>query len=490
MTSALVLLGALAAAAFGHGAFFSTTQWLVAGLIIASFALALSAHPPALAELRGGVIVVGLSVAIWAVLRAAQTGTPAAGLTWALFGAGTAAVVSLCRRLDLGSRETLLGGAFVVGIIVAATGWLGAGFHHRPWGLPSQGLWRASSTLTYANATAALLVPLALAALARLASAPGPAHLSLAATGLLAGAGATLSRAGAAAFVAGFVVLCAAGGVRTVLRAALGPLAGAGVVLAGLIPSLRATGPARPLVALAALAAGLLTAVLLPRLRGRTLGLLATGAVLAAAFIGIYRAPGVPGAIHVVVGSRFSLASANRTGETATAMRMIAQHPLAGAGPGHATLRWIGADGGLRVDRYDHDEYLQVLSDLGIIGAVLFAIFLAAVGHLLWRARPILRPVLRSIPPSRPGRPRHADLPDRPDQRRNTVLPSGADPRHRAVWAGAVAATAAFCLHSGFDFLWHIPVIPLTVAALIGLAAPPLTRPTATAAAETRKDNR
>jgi hypothetical protein len=104
-------------------------------------------------------------------------------------------------------------------------------------------------------------------------------------------------------------------------------------------------------------------------------------------------------------------------------------------------LRWIGPGGGLRVDRFDHDGYLQVLTDLGIIGAVLAAAFLAAVGQLLWRARP--------------------DLPDLPG---------------RAAWAGAAAAAAAFLLHSAFDFIWQVPVIPLTVGAIAGLAIPPATR--------------
>jgi 4-amino-4-deoxy-L-arabinose transferase-like glycosyltransferase len=40
----------------------------------------------------------------------------------------------------------------------------------------------------------------------------------------------------------------------------------------------------------------------------------------------------------------------------------------------------------------------------------------------------------------------------------------------RVLWAGAVAAAIAFAVHSGFDFLWQVPAIPLTVAALVGLA--------------------
>jgi O-antigen ligase len=119
-------------------------------------------------------------------------------------------------------------------------------------------------------------------------------------------------------------------------------------------------------------------------------------------------------------------------------MHMIERHPVAGVGPGHGTLRWIGPGGALRVDRFDHDGYLQVLTDLGIIGAALAAAFMAGVGQLLWRARP--------------------DLP------------------RRAAWAGAAAAAAAFLLHSGFDFIWQVPAIPLTVGAIAGLAIPTATQ--------------
>jgi O-antigen ligase len=436
--SGLALLTALAAAAFGRGAFFSTVQWFVVGLIAAAFALALSARAFSVADLSSGYFLAGLLLALWALIRATAAGTPGSGLSWVLFGAGTAAVVSVSRRLDAASRELLLSGTLAVGAAVAVTGWLGVALHQRPWGLPSQGLWRAASTLTYANATAALLVPLALVALARLTAAPRSPLLALAATGLLTGAGATLSRAGAAAFAAGLLVLCWALGARATARAACGPVAGAGVALLGLIPSLAISGPGRPLTAAIAAAAGLALSVLIQRVRPRALALSVAGAALVAALIVIYHAPEVHGAARALTHARFTLASPDRSGEAAAALHMIGRHPVAGVGPGHGTLRWIGPGGGLRVDRFDHDGYLQVLTDLGIIGAVLAVTFIAAVGQLLWRARP--------------------------------------DPPRRAAWAGAVAAAAAFLLHGAFDFIWQVPAIPLTVGAIAGLAIPTATQ--------------
>jgi hypothetical protein len=35
-----------------------------------------------------------------------------------------------------------------------------------------------------------------------------------------------------------------------------------------------------------------------------------------------------------------------------------------------------------------------------------------------------------------------------------------------------IAATAAFAIHSGFDFVWHLPAIVLTVTLLVGLVLP------------------
>ena len=433
MWPCLLLLMALAAAAFGKGAFFSTVQWCAVALIAVAVAVAVAARVLPVADLRAGFFLAGLLLAAWALVRAAAAGTPAGGLGWVLFGGGTAAVVSVSRRLGAASREMLLGGVLAVGVLVSLTGWAGVAMHMRPWGLPAQGLWRAASTLTYANATAALLVPLALVALARLTAMPRSAYLCLAATGLLTGAGATLSRAGAAAFAVGLLVLCRVLGARALLRVSAGPVAGAGVALFGLLPSLRATAPASPLIAALALATGLVVAGLIQRFTGPPLALPVVGVALMASVFVIYRAPEAHNAIRALMHARFTLASSARSGETAAALRIIEHHLLAGLGPGHATLLWTGPGGGRYVDQYAHNEYLQVLTDLGVAGAALAAIFAVALGGLLWRAR--------------------ADVPE------------------RALWAGAVAAATAFLLHSGFDFLWQVPAIPFTVGALVGLAA-------------------
>jgi len=159
---------------------------------------------------------------------------------------------------------------------------------------------------------------------------------------------------------------------------------------------------------------------------------------VAGALLVVLLVPQVHGTVGALTNARFNLASSARSGEAAAALHTIASHPLAGVGPGHP-LRWTGPTGAVKVDRYAHDEYLQVLTDLGIVGAGLAAFLLVAGGRLLWRAR--------------------ASSPD------------------RALWAGGVAAAVAFGVHSVFDFLWQVPAIPLMVAALVGLAiCPPSAR--------------
>jgi O-antigen ligase len=430
-TSSLVLLLALAAAAFGQGGFFTAVRLFIVALLAVAVVLAVSAKSVQLADLRAWFVLAGALLAAWALARAWAAGTPANGMIWALFGAGTVGVVLVCRRLGAASRGMLLGGLLAVGVAVAGTGWLGVALHLRPWGLPSQGLWRAASTLTYANATAGLLVPLALVALARLTATPRSIPLALAVTCLLTSTGATLSRAGVAALGAGLLMLCWLLGPGRVVRAGAVPVVGAGVALLGLVPSLRVAAPAQPVFAAVAMAAGLGLVIVVQRSAGWKLVLPVVGAALVAGLLVIFLTPQAHHAVHALTHARLTLASPARSGEATAALRVIASHPLTGVGPGHA-LRWTSAGGAVNVDQYAHDEYLQVFVDLGIVGAALAAVLLVAAGRLLWQVR--------------------------------------ASPPERALWAGAVAAATAFALHSGFDFLWQVPVIPLTMAAIIGLA--------------------
>jgi hypothetical protein len=430
----LLLLTAVAAGLLGQGAFYARVRWYLGVLVAAATVLALVAWPPTRDDARLPPVAAALALAAWAVLDAALLGVPAAGAGPALLLLGLVAVLLVCRRLQPEDREVLLLGVVAVGLLVALTGWLGVAGQVGSWAWLGDGIWRASSTLTYPNAAAAVLVPVALVVLARLVDAPGSLPLALAATGLLAGAAATLSRAAALALAVGLVVLAGLRGPRRTARAALGPCAGALVALVGLVPSMPAAGPARPALALAGLGAGLALAVVLARLRAMAAVALVLGGVLGGCLAVAVAAGGVGDAARFVANTRITLASPDRSGAVGAALRVAAEHPLTGAGPGQADLRARGADGGTRIFGYAHNEYAQVAAELGLVGLALLAALLVALARLLWSARAAGPPV--------------------------------------EGWAGVVAATVAFAVHSGFDFVWHLPAVVLTVTLLAGVILP------------------
>jgi hypothetical protein len=429
-----LLLVAATAGLLRQGAYYPSMQRLVGLLIAAASLLGLAAWPLTRDDIRLLPVVPALALAAWAVFDGALVGVAGAGVGPALLLVGVVAMLLVCRGLRQEDREILLAGMTCIGLLVALTGWLGVAGRAGSWAFQAQGLWRASSTLTYPNATAAVLAPISLLALGRLVGTPGSVPLTLAAAGLLAGLAATMSRAGALALIVGLVVLAGLRGLRPTARAAVGPLAGALVATTCLLPSIPAAGPPRPALALVGLCAGLALAVIVVRLR-RWPALALLGGLLAAAAVGLFATGGgVGGAAQTVAEARANFASPDRTGALHAALRLAAQHPLTGTGPGQAHLRWKGQGHGTQLYAYVHNEYLQVAAELGLVGLVLLAVLLAAIARLLWRTRAT----------GRPG----------------------------ATWAGAAAAAAAFATHSGFEFVWHLPAIVLTVTLLVGAALP------------------
>jgi O-antigen ligase/polysaccharide polymerase Wzy-like membrane protein len=451
--SRLWLLAAVAAGAVAQGGFFPAGRSVVGALLVVALIAALRWQRPTVAELRLGPVSAAAALAGWAVLEGVVRAAPMSAAQYVLLLAGVVAVLLVCRRLDAGERELLLGGVLAVGLVVAATGWVGVALRLRPWALPDQGLWRAAGTLSYANAAAALLVPLALVALGMLAARPRSIGLALAATGLLAGAGATLSRGGFAGLLVGLfllVLLVRAGQpLRAVVRAVAGPALGAAVALAGLLPAMPATAAPHPALGIAALVAGMAVTALLTRVRGPALAatLLAIVIVAGLAVGGLNTVGRAPSSVTDAAGqiraARLSVVSSDRSGATAAALHLLATRPLTGVGPGQATLRWTGQDGVLRVQRYVHNEYLQVTTELGVVGGGLLLWLLGALARLAWRGR--------------------------------TVASSQAS--SQVVWAGIVAGLGALAVHSAFDFVWHLPLLPLVAAVLIGVLTSPVLRP-------------
>jgi len=446
--SRLLLLAAIAAGAVAQGGFFPAGRGVVGALLAAAVVVALLWWPPSTADLRLGPLYAVAALAGWAALQGVARGAPASAGLYVLLLVGMVAVLLVCRRLEASERELLLGGVLAVGLLVAATGWVGVAWRLRPWALPDQGLWRAAGTLTYANAAAALLVPLALVALGMLVARPRSVGLVLAATGLLAGAGATLSRGGFAGLLVGMLLLVTLARAGRRLRAVVGPALGAGVALIGLLPAMPVAAAPRPALGMITLAAGMALAALVTRLPGRALAVMVLAIVVAGGFTALGRAPSsITDAADQVRAVRLSVVSADRSGATAAAFHMLAASPLMGVGPGQATLRWTGQDGELRVQRYVHNEYLQVTTELGAIGGGLLAWLLGAFALLAWRGRAIAS--------------------------------------SRVAWAGIIAGLGALAVHSAFDFVWHLPVIPLVTTVLVGVLTMPILRqPAAPPAAE------
>lgn len=428
-TCALLLLAALSACITAQGGYYAGGQVIAGGLLAAALLSAHRSTPLSGDDLRLPPVVAGGALAAWALVDARIAGGQA-GPVVALVGAAVA-VLLVCRRVPAADRDALALAVVGIGVLVALSGWAGVAWRLDRLAIEDQALWRAATTLTYANAAAGLLVPLALLALGRQLTAGRSPLRATTSCILLAGAGATLSRGGAVALLAGLVCLAAVLGVRRTLAGLAGPAFGAVVALAALAPSMPAGAPPRPALALlglvagAALAAGLEPAPARARRAAVALGLVAGAAVVAL------------GPFDSVRGARLSLASADRREETSAALGLVADRPLTGTGPGRATLFFAGADGRRLFARYAHDEYLQVAAELGMVGLALVAALLIAVGRTAGAGR--------------------------------ASAPS------LGLWAGAGAGLVALAVHSAFDFLWHVPALPLAGALLAGLTFPATT---------------
>ena len=415
--SVALLVAGLALAFYLQGAFFPKAQVLVAVPLVVGALLA--PRLPVVTRRDLPVVLAAAGLAGWAVADGAVTGHLLAGFRYFLLIAGVLVLAGVSRQLPGAARGTLVNGLLVLCCAVAALGWFGVVAHYAPWGFQSDGMWRASSTLTYPNATAAVLAMAALVCLALRTRDPAARWLGCVATILVAGLVATLSRAGLGGLGIGLVLLGFGIGWRPLLRATVGPLLGALVATAGLLPSItgHSATPVTIVVAGVAAAIGLVI--------GARVG--ATRIVLGIFVVGLAAAL-VP--LTGRLASRFTFDSPDRWGSFQAAWELFTHHPVAGVGPGIDQFVLGRATGGTSVYRFVHNEYLQVLAELGLVGGILLVAFLVLVARRLWR--------------------------DRVD----------------ALVVGAIAALAALALHAGFDFVWHIPAVPLLAAAFVGVAMP------------------
>ena len=248
------------------------------------------------------------------------------------------------------------------------------GLAPRAVGAANDGVWRAASSLTYANATAAVLVPLLLLSVGRLMSRPRDRWSAVATAVILVGAVATLSRAGAVSLGCGALVLVLVAGPRKVLSAAAAPVLGAAIAVAGMTGSLSlGSAPGRP-VAVVAMAVGLCSTAVATRLRAPA----KAGVFAAVLGLGVLALAGEWSSLSAVLAVRVEAGSSPRVHVAEAALHRVAEHPVLGVGPASSPVTWPGADGSVQAMRYLHDEYLEVLLALGAPGLALLVTLLAA----------------------------------------------------------------------------------------------------------------
>jgi O-Antigen ligase len=427
--SGWVLLVALAYGTIEQGAF-HRDQFRVVGLLVTVAAVAhwggAARTPisgrlvPACAAVVFGAI--GLSVLVTdADLRSAAPTIALAAAVLVTIAIGSSLPdVAVVRVVD---------GVIVCGLIASATAWIGVAFHREPWGLVVQDIWRGSSTLTYANGTAALAGVALLLAVGRLRRTSHRLGF-LPAYGLGLGVLCTGSRAAALSVAIGLAILARQAGWSTTART-LAPVATACLIAGvGLLPSIAADGPARPGVAVGGVLLGGLVGAVLSRRDRRSGGPLARSAMLLAGASFTIVAAAQWGAVDDLTAARFDLRSEDRAAEWGAAAEEFRTSPVFGVGPGRLDLSWVESDGQTKVAEFTHNEYLELLATHGLVGAGALIACVVIVAS------------------ARRSRPRPSVVDD-----------------------GVLAALAVLAVHSGFDFLWHIPVLALVGGVLVGVAA-------------------
>lgn len=405
------VIGALTYATLGQGGFYWPQGSAFALVLVAAAAAA-----PSLRGLRPGLAAIAV-LGSGLVASAAANGWPIEGRApLATLATATAALMLGRTLVARGERLALVGSIAVLGAGVAVLGLAGLALHHHPLAMRAQGIWRTSSTLTYANSAGAFLALALFAGIALAYERPGRASRVLLAV-ILAGLATTLSRGGLLGAITGITLLCAVGG-RTMLRGTARAVTSAAIASTSLVPSI-ASDHGKPLIALAGMGLAL-AVVLAPPMR---LAPAARRALVGAAFlalsVGVVIATQHGGRL---ISSRISPGSEDRLRTWGNVVTASFERPVFGTGPG--TFKIVEVDGDEAIlTRYAHNEYLQALAETGLVGLASIVAGGAILLRWLWRTRP----------------------------------PRGTS--QRPMWAVAAAACTAFAVHSAFDFVWRMPVL-------------------------------
>ena len=220
---AAALYGLLIIEGWREGGFWSADAFAVAvaSLIMLVVALALDRPDPR------GLILVGslLALTAWWLIRAIASGVSEQFLPLGASMLGFAAAYAATRTLAGTARQLAGLGFALLGGLCALAGLAGLVWRWYPVAIPSQGLWRVSSTLTYADAAGLVLAMCLLVALG-LDVAPVLVRIAvcLSAAGLLA----TQSRGAYVAFLGACLVVPWRRYVRFAVPLVAGSVLGAG----------------------------------------------------------------------------------------------------------------------------------------------------------------------------------------------------------------------------------------------------------------------
>ena len=319
-----------------------------------------------------------------------------------------------------------------IAFIVAGSAIWGVSFQTAPWGRITEGVWRGSSVLTYANASAGVLGPVTLLAMTKAANQDSRLYAA-AGTFTAIGLVSTQSRGGALAFVLAGVLVLVHLRPRQFAATTIPMLVGISIGAPMLVMRARdAVEPAGPLAIVLALAGVGATVLCWPH-RSRLPKphvLLFAGAPIGAIAVSL---SGLAGSISPRLTLRSGTTSGgedanvllgDRAKTWEVAWGQFSERPLFGHGPGEVELRWVEQGRGFRA-MFVHNEYLEFGVTHGVVG---LAALVVSVGMFIHFAR-----------------------------LSKTTIP-------------LFIALVNFLVHSAFDFLWHIPMLPVFFASVAGVA--------------------
>lgn len=411
---ATVVFGLAVVAAWRQGGFWDGEAFVV-GLVSLGALLAACAvtHP----DRRGGLVLAGLGLlASWWLVRSVSAGTARSFLPLGASVLAFAAAFAAVRGLNGRAREIAGLALAGLGAAVATVGFVGLVWRWYPMAMPSQGLWRLSSTLTYADAAGALLGACLLIALG---CGRFPALTRVAVCLTAGGLVATQSRGAYLAFVCAVLLVR-----RTQVVRFLPPLL-AGAILGFVAVATSPLQGASPWLGAALVAAVAFSATSPWALRAVKQASDRTSAPMVAVAAGLVGLVGTVALAHHEIGLR-ALAPSNqdRLTEWSAALHQWASAPFVGVGPDQV-LVFHAVDGDMA--HFVHNEYLQVAADSGLLGLGLLGLVAVSLARTLRR--------------------------------------------FDALSAGAVAAVVCLAVAGAFDFDWHLPVVGLLGGWCAGLAA-------------------